>query len=114
MNIFQMNWRSFLSLKAYVLVIFVVLWNLGLLYDFIIEGRSIIADKSSTGLKISGFTCLAACVFAIAVAKSKNIQDILVAPKRNHNFNVKEFYFMAFIMGSFAISMLVFQSSWGV
>ena len=111
MQSLQMNWRSFLSLKAYALVAFVVIWNLGFLYAMHLGGGGLAGGLTPIGMKVTGYVCLAACIFALSVAMSKSLQSVLVAPSRAHNFNPKEFYFMAFITGILAISRFLFPLS---
>ena len=106
----SLNWRSILSLKAWVLVTFLVLWNLGFFVSMQAGGGGLTGGLAPAGMKISGYVCLAACAFSLSVATSKSIQSFLIAPSRAANFSTREFYFIAFITGFLAISRFVFPA----
>ena len=104
----KMDWKSFVSLKAYVLIAFVVIWNAGFLLAMQLGGGGLRGGLTPIGMKITGAVCIAACIFSLLVACIKPIQARLVAPARAHNFNVKEFYFLAFVSGVLGITRFVF------
>ena len=103
----KLQWRSVTSLKASVLVTFVLLWNAGFLISIYIGGGSWSGGQTSLGMKISGLVCLAACLFTFAVARSKSVQEKLIAPSRSEYFNTREFYFLAVVSGVLAISRFI-------
>jgi hypothetical protein len=104
----KLEWRSLVSLKAPVIVAFVLIWNAGFLFAMHLGGGGLKGGLSPIGLKISGFVCFAACLFSLSVAASKPVQEVLIAPSRADNFNSKEFYFLAFVLGALAVSRFLF------
>ena len=104
----KLEWRSYISLKASVLIVFVALWNAGILYAMFLGGGGPRGGLTPVGMKVTGFVCVAASIFALSVAMSKSLQSSLVAPTREKNFNSREFYFLAFVTGVLAISRFVF------
>ena len=104
----KLEWRSFVSLKAPVIVAFVLIWNAGLLLAMHLGGGGLKGGLTPIGMKITGVVCLAACLFSLSVAASKSVQAALIAPSRAANFNSKEFYFLAFVLGALAASRFAF------
>jgi hypothetical protein len=76
----SLNWRSFISLKAYVIIIFLVVWNVGLLYAMYMGGGGLEGGLTPIGMKISSYVYLAASIFSFSVAVSKPVQAALIAP----------------------------------
>ena len=104
----KLEWRSLVSLKAPVIILFVVFWNAGFMLAMYLGGGGLLGGLTPIGMKVTGFVCLSACIFSLAVATIKPLQLALIAPSRAKCFNPKEFYFLAFVSGFFAISRLVF------
>ena len=104
----KLEWRSFISLKAPVLIAFVALWNAGILYAMFLGGGGPRGGLTPVGMKVTGFVCVAASIFALSVAMSKSVQASFIAPARAQNFHSREFYFLAFVTGVLAISRFVF------
>jgi len=71
-------------------------------------GGGLTGALTSTGMKVTGLVCTAACLFALAVASSKSLQSLVVAPSRTSNFSPKEFYFLALITGVLAVTRFIF------
>ena len=93
----RLEWRSYFSLKAWVLVTFVVVWNGGFLVAILTSGGTLEAVTISPGRWIVNGVLLLACAFGLVVATNTKLQDALVAPTRRHNFRVNEFYFLSFV-----------------
>ena len=106
----RLDWKSLLSLKTSVIIAFVVIWNAGFLLAMYLGGGGLNGALTDTGMRVSGYVCLAACLFSLSVALSKPLQSILIEPNRAENFNTKEFYFLAFISGALAISRFTFPA----
>ena len=104
----KLEWRSLVSLKAPVIVAFVLIWNAGFLLAMYLGGGGLKGGLSPIGMKVTGVDCLAACLFSLSVAASKPVQAALIAPSRAANFNSKEFYFLAFVSGALAVSRFAF------
>ena len=104
----SMNWRSIVSLKVQVLIGFVLLWNLGLFYAASLGGGFPEGALTPAGMRATGYVCLLALSFCLAVARLKPIQSLVVAPSRANNFNSKEFYLMALTLGFLTLSRFLF------
>jgi len=104
----KLEWRSLVSLKAPVIIAFVLIWNAGFSLAMHLGGGGLRGGLSPIGMKVTGFVCLAACLFSLSIAVSKPLQAALIAPSRAGNFNSKEFYFLAFVSGALAVSRFVF------
>jgi len=104
----KLNWKSLLSLKAPVIIAFVLLWNAGFFLAMYLGGGGLRGGLTPIGMEITGYICLVACLFSLSVATIRRVQSILIAPSRAENFNTKEFYFIAFITGVLAISRFAF------
>ena len=101
-----LEWRSLASLKASVIVTFIVLWNAGCLVGvYLNDGFGQLTNRESA--IAMAVTCSAACVFALSVALSAAVQDALLAESRRHNFRRGDFLFVAFLTGMLAIFSLV-------
>lgn len=103
--------KSILSLKASVLIAFVAIWNAGFLYALYVADWNPDNIFKKESMTIQGLTCLFACIFSLAVAMFKPLQDFVVADSRQSNFRVLEFYFFALITAVLAISRFVVPGS---
>jgi len=101
-----LEWRSLASLKASVIVIFIVLWNVGCLIGVQLNGGFGQLTNRASAIAMA-VTCIAACAFALAVALSTEVQDVLLADSRRHNFRRSDFLFVAFLTGILAVFSLV-------
>jgi len=100
------EWRSLASLKASVIVTFIVLWNAGCLVGVHLNGGFGRLTNRASAIAIA-VTCAVACAFALAVALSTEVQDVLLADSRRHNFRQSDFLFVAFLSGMLAVFSLV-------
>lgn len=89
------QWRSYLSLKTDILVIFFIVWNAGFLFSIYRNGWIFEFDDTNK-LPVS-IVLLLASVFAYVVAFSNYAREKMIEPKRAHNFRKKDFYFLGFI-----------------
>ena len=86
-----------------MIVVFLVVWNAGLLYAWHLGGGIPWGGLTPIGMKMSAFVLLAASVFAIAVATSGAVQERLVEPTRAENFRARDFYILALATGTLAL-----------
>ncbi len=100
----KFKWRSLISLKAPVIIAFILLWNSGILLAMYLGGGGL----TPIGMEVTGYVCLVACLFSLSVARSTTVQSLVIAPSRAANFNSKEFYFLALLSGFLAISRFTF------
>jgi len=98
-----MSWKSFLSLKPYVIVTFLVVWNGAFLLS-IENGRMLdgVLQLAPGSNPIIGWTSVGATVFAFVVASSPAAQSVLVSPSRADAFSSKEFYLASVILAIFS------------
>lgn len=97
-----LEWRSLASLKASVIVCFVVLWNAGCLISvYLNNGFGQLTNWES--LIAMALTCFAASAFALAVALSTGVQDVVLAESRRQNFRRSDFLFIGLVTGLLAM-----------
>ncbi len=104
----KFKWRSLISLKAPVIIAFILLWNSGILLAMYLGGGGLRGGLTPIGMEVTGYVCLVACLFSLSVARSTTVQSLVIAPSRAANFNSKEFYFLALLSGFLAISRFTF------
>ena len=97
------QWRSYLSLRTEVLLIFFVVWNLSFLFAIFVYGNGLDSPFSLRGGMIISGICALTCVFCLTIIFSKSVRNHLLEPKRLHNYRAKDFYLLAFI--TFIISL---------
>ncbi|MEM9774209.1 MAG: hypothetical protein AAF902_06485 [Chloroflexota bacterium] len=91
------RFKTFLSLKAVVIVGFCVFWGAGFQFGRYLGGGDVKGSFEPIALKTVGITCAFACLFFLSVASLKKAQAILVAPSRSNDFRPREFYLLAFV-----------------
>jgi len=101
-----LEWRSLASLKASVIVAFIVLWNAGCVIGVYLNGGFEQLTNRGSAIALAG-TCAAACAFGLAVALSARVQDAFLAESRRHNFRRSDFFFIALITGLLAVFSLI-------
>jgi hypothetical protein len=99
--------KSVTSLNAWVMMTFIVVWNAGFLLAIYAGGGRLDALLSPEGQTLAGLTCLAAAVFALAIAAVRPFRELLVDPARAHNFTAKEFYFIAFVTAGLGSTLIL-------
>ena len=102
----MLEWRSLASLKASAIVAFIVLWNAGCLVGVHLNGGFGQLTNRASAIAMA-VTCAGACLFALAVALSTGVQDLLLAESRRHNFRRSDFLLVALIAGVLAIFSLL-------
>jgi len=104
------KWKSFLSLKTSVIVTFLVLWNGGLIIAMSVFGDGLmspITPKSGAAIAV---ICLLAGIFGFTVSISEGAREILLEPKRSHQFRKRDFYLLGFLGFALAAGMYFFPT----
>lgn len=102
------QWRSYLSLKTSVLVIFLLAWNIGFLIAMYAFGNGFgLPITPKAGIAIS-IVCICACIFCLAVSCFPNIRSKLLEPTRAKDYRSQDFYLLSFVTFVLSIAMLFF------
>lgn len=100
------QWRSLLSLKTSVLILFLLIWNLGFVVAMYGFGNGFSQPITpETGVVIS-IICICTCVFSLAVSFSSRIRAKLLATTRKQDYRAKDFYLLSFV--TFMLSIVMF------
>ena len=94
--------KSILSLRVSSAVVFIVMWNVGLL-----SARSLGAPFSQPGLIVGGLTGLATAACAIAIVKSSPFRRLALHPSRLHLYRPGFFVFIALVTGLIGVAWMV-------
>ena len=105
----SVEWRSILSLKASVIVGFVLTWNLGFSVAIYVNGG--MTRMSFPAAWIIGATCFIASGFFAAIAMSGRFREFVLAPTRQHNFRRGDFVFLAFLVGTLGVLVPISAAS---
>ena len=108
------QWRSFLSLKTPVLLVFFVLWNVGFVIAMFGFGNGFGSPITAQAGVVISIICLCACVFSLMVTFSKQIRQKLIEPRRAQNYRAKDFHILSFVTLALSICMLFFPRFSGV
>ncbi len=103
-----MKYKGLLALKIHVMIAVIVIWNIGFIAAMQIDPIPGDRTMPKEGVAIISATCLLAALFTLAIAVSKEVQSVVLAPKRMHMFSSRPYYFISFVTGALALSFYTF------
>ena len=103
-----MKYKGLLSLKIWIMITFVAVWNIGFLCAMKQEPESGQSSMPRESALIIAATCFLASVFALTVAASKKAQSYVLAEKRLHLFASRPFYLVSIVTGVLALGSFTF------
>jgi len=104
------QWRSYLSLKTNILVIFFILWNTGFIVAMYIFGDGFGSPITPGAGIVISIVCFIAGIFGFSVAVSTNVRKRLLEPTRSDNYRKKDFLLLGFVGIGLAIAMYFIPS----
>lgn len=96
------------SIKLPIILAWFLLWNAGVLFSVHLNGGFGPIENEQAAWVLCG-SCIAHCVFAMAIASSETIQRLVVAESRRESFLPDPFAHLAGLFGVLGFGGLLFE-----